>query len=67
MELNELGKAVAQEWLRTGNIRSNVAIDAYMVMPNHFHGIISSYIENNPAGWERDEEYPDTAAITVRS
>ena len=29
-----------KEWLRTPEIRNNVQLDEYIVMPNHFHGII---------------------------
>ncbi len=40
MRLNKYGKIVKDEWLRTREIRSNVMLDEYIVMPNHFHGII---------------------------
>jgi len=40
MELNVLGKITARERLRTFQIRKNIQLDKYMVMPNHFHGII---------------------------
>jgi len=40
MILKELGKIVRNEWLKTERIRENVELDAFMVMPNHFHGII---------------------------
>jgi REP element-mobilizing transposase RayT len=37
---NQIGKIVAEEWLNTPKIRSNVKLDEWIVMPNHFHGII---------------------------
>ena len=40
MRLNEYGKVVQQEWSCTGDIRSNVEMDEFVVMPNHFHGIL---------------------------
>jgi putative transposase len=40
MILNKYGKIMKDEWLRTKEIRSNVMLDEYIVMPNHFHGII---------------------------
>ncbi len=40
MRVNELGEIVREEWLRTGQIRPNVELDAFVVMPNHIHGII---------------------------
>jgi len=41
MVLNELGKIVAAEWLRTPALRPNVALDEFVVMPNHIHAIIT--------------------------
>ncbi len=40
MILNDIGKIVDEEWLRTKEIRKNVDLDYYVIMPNHFHGII---------------------------
>lgn len=40
MELNELGRIVNDEWLKTKLIRKNVELDYYVIMPNHIHGII---------------------------
>jgi REP element-mobilizing transposase RayT len=40
MCLNQLGKIVTQEWLRTPEIRSEITLDEWIVMPNHLHGII---------------------------
>ena len=40
MVLNELGNVVDDEWNKTIEIRKNVELDYYVVMPNHFHGII---------------------------
>ncbi|GAB4438871.1 MAG: transposase [Anaerolineae bacterium] len=38
--LNPLGACVEAEWLRTETVRPHVALDAFVVMPNHFHAII---------------------------
>jgi len=40
MLLNELGKVVEAEWLKTKLLRKNVELDYFFVMPNHIHGII---------------------------
>ena len=40
--LNNFGKLVVSEWYRTAELRVNVEIyaDEFIIMPNHFHGII---------------------------
>ena len=42
MHLSELGEIVVAEWLKTPAIRPdmNLVLDEFVVMPNHFHGII---------------------------
>jgi REP element-mobilizing transposase RayT len=40
MVLNAFGRIVYEEWLKTAQIRPNVALDAFIVMPNHVHGIL---------------------------
>ena len=35
------GKLVAREWQRTATLRSAVELDCFVVMPNHFHGLIA--------------------------
>ena len=42
MELNKIGEIVVREWKRTFDIRPdmNLCMDAFVVMPNHFHAII---------------------------
>ncbi|MCZ8201367.1 transposase [Microcystis sp. LE19-55.1A] len=38
--LNQLGKIVADEWLKTCKIPPNFKLDEWVIMPNHFHGIV---------------------------
>ncbi|MEK6710150.1 MAG: transposase [Nitrospinota bacterium] len=40
MRLNGLGRIVRDEWLKTPAIRPQVELDAFVVMPNHFHAIL---------------------------
>lgn len=40
MQLNEIGKIIEEEWLRTKIVRKNIDLDYHVVMPNHIHGII---------------------------
>ncbi len=37
---NEIGQIVEDSWLETPNIRPTVVLDAFQVMPNHFHAIV---------------------------
>jgi putative transposase len=48
MRLNELGGIVADEWRRTATMRLNVALDEFVVMPNHFHALLA--IESSRRG-----------------
>ena len=34
------GEAVGQEWLRSTQIRREIQLDAFVVMPNHIHAIV---------------------------
>lgn len=53
MMLNDSGKIVEEEWLKTKQIRTNVNLDNYVIMPNHFHGIIINEQSNEYVGATR--------------
>lgn len=38
--LNEYGKVVEEEWLKTPRMRTRVELDEFVVMPNHLHAIM---------------------------
>ena len=38
--MNKFGNIVRNEWLKTKQIRDNVDLDYYVIMPNHLHGIL---------------------------
>jgi REP element-mobilizing transposase RayT len=40
MQLSDIGIIVAREWQKTPQIRPNIQLDEWVVMPNHLHGII---------------------------
>ncbi len=57
--LNEVGKIVEDEWLKTPIIRPYVELDEFVIMPNHLHGIIiikdELEIEDvSKSGWEME-------------
>ena len=40
MQENDCGKIVRQQWFESSQIRQNLDLDAFIVMPNHLHGIL---------------------------
>jgi putative transposase len=40
MKLNEYGKIVQDEWHKSAEIRKEIKLDGFVVMPNHVHGIV---------------------------
>jgi len=40
MRLNEYGEIVAAEWLKSAVLRTEIECGEFVVMPNHFHGIV---------------------------
>ncbi|NLG18149.1 MAG: transposase [Fibrobacter sp.] len=60
MFLNEFGKIVYDEWMKSFEIRRELIRDEFVVMPNHFHGIVrlvngASNRDNDVGGgWERE-------------
>lgn len=46
MVLNDFGRIVVEEWERSAAIRAEIEVDEYVVMPNHFHGIVHIFPEN---------------------
>src|SRR5690606_20487102 len=42
MHMSEIGQIVEQEWLKTFDLRTdmNLGMGEFVVMPNHFHGVI---------------------------
>jgi hypothetical protein len=40
VNLNRFGRLVETEWLRSPDIRREIELDAFVVMPNHLHGIV---------------------------
>ncbi|MBN1659994.1 MAG: transposase [Anaerolineae bacterium] len=40
VKLNAYGEIAWEEWFRGGELRANVELDAFVVMPNHVHGVI---------------------------
>jgi len=53
MDLSAYGKIVAEEWQRTGELRDEVSLDTFIVMPDHVHGLL--WICHSDGDPEEDE------------
>lgn len=40
MALNAFGEIARTEWLKSSEIRAEIRLGAFVIMPNHFHGIV---------------------------
>lgn len=57
VRLSRPGEIVRDAWLQTPIIRPNVALDEWVIMPNHLHGIIiikESVVETHSSASPRD-------------
>ena len=53
MQLNDIGRIVVEELTKTPDIRREIRLDAFVVMPNHVHAIVWIVADNgdpNPTG-----------------
>ena len=41
MKLNEYGIIIRNEWVKLATTRDEIELDEFVVMPNHFHGIVA--------------------------
>jgi len=40
MIMNDLGRLVEEEWQRSPNLRKELVLDVFVVMPDHLHGLV---------------------------
>ncbi|MCJ7708189.1 MAG: hypothetical protein MUO38_11300 [Anaerolineales bacterium] len=50
MVYSPVGLVVVEEWTRSASIRREIALDTFVVMPNHLHGIVLILEDTSPAG-----------------
>ncbi len=52
----DIGKIAQEEWFKTAEIRKNIELDAFVLMPNHLHGIIiiNNDYDNGGAGTDKN-------------
>ena len=68
MEMNEAGKMIESMFFETMDYYRNVNSDLYVIMPNHFHCILSMFgadIESAPT--EHDSESASTISDVVQT
>lgn len=46
MELSDFGKIVEQEWFKSFEIRNELLLHSFVIMPNHIHAIVEIYNKN---------------------
>jgi putative transposase len=64
MCLNNLGEIVREEWLRSAQVRPAFELDAFVIMPNHVHGIV---MLNESARSAERIESARSAALPLRN
>ena len=47
MCLNKFGQIAYDEWLNTAKVRDNVTLEEFVVMPDHFHAIVTINFQKN--------------------
>jgi REP element-mobilizing transposase RayT len=65
MVCNEYGKIAYNEWMNTVNIRKNVELGEFIIMPNHIHGIIQllGRGESNSPDNGNESNSPDNGGV----
>jgi REP element-mobilizing transposase RayT len=59
MRPNALGEAVIEEWFRSEDIRAEIELDEFVLMPNHIHGLVVIV----PVGAHGDAPAPDSPRL----
>jgi len=76
MKLNRIGEILHDEWLETFFLRQNIKQDAFIVMPNHFHGIlmitgtcrgVARYAPTAPNRKAWAEKVPGSLPVIIRA
>jgi len=57
MRMSEYGTIAQEEWWRGEKIRPGIHLDAWVVMPNHVHGVV--IIDTGPRGTARRAQAPE--------
>tara|TARA_R110002050_G_scaffold300722_2_gene471981 strand:+ start:124403 stop:125110 length:708 start_codon:yes stop_codon:yes gene_type:complete len=67
MILNEFGEIAQEEWAATPNIRENITLGEFQIMPNHIHGIIQiNFSKGNPEDIGKFKSPSQTIGAIIR-
>jgi len=58
MDLSEMGELARASWVAIPEHHAGVELDAFVVMPNHVHGLIALTGERHDSNHRRDRIYP---------
>lgn len=61
MHPSEHGRVVEQEWARSAVMRTDVELGAFVVMPDHFHGLV--LLRSPGRGWMAGRPGPAPASL----
>jgi putative transposase len=67
MRLNDAGLVVADEWLKSAAIRNEILVDEWVVMPNHFHGIVIITDGRGADHFQGDQPVAPTIDVSART
>jgi putative transposase len=62
--LNSLGRMVEDEWIRSLEMRRHIDLDAFVVMPNHFHAIVALFDQGARSAPLRGKSFRDGMQAT---
>lgn len=53
MRLNQFGEIVRNEWMKSAQIRRELELDVFVIMPNHVHGIVvvANHVDRQKNHW----------------
>ena len=57
LQLNSFGQIAKVEWLKTEQIRNNVALHEFIIMPNHFHAIVEIIFSKNDNEFDQFNQF----------
>lgn len=68
VHLNEYGKVVKEEWLKSAEIRKEITLDTFIIMPNHIHAIVMiAQINDHREDTDHEGDPPVAPTLKKRS